>query len=109
MVNFFKLVFLCCCLAINLYASQDEDPSKSIACILNNPHTDQEFYELTSLMKEMRELLIRHGIEIPPLTSILLSVKARVIEDGLQINDAIFERLWREFEAYEQEAPLHGS
>ena len=60
-------------------------------------------------MKEMRELLIRHGIEIPPLTTILLSVKARVIEDGLQINDAIFERLWREFEAYEQEAPLHGS
>lgn len=107
MLNFLKLMIVCGCLMLNAYVSAEEDPTKSIA-YLNNPQSDHEFYELVSLMEEMRELLISYNIPVPPLTAILISVRAKTIEDGLTVNDAIFDRLYAEFQAYENGRPIYG-
>jgi hypothetical protein len=100
MLNFIKLLMVCGCLMLNACLSAEDDITKSIAYI-NNPQNNQEFYELVTLMEEMREFLMSYGIQIPPLTAILIVVRSKMIEDGVWVSDSIFEKLYAEFEAYE--------
>jgi hypothetical protein len=61
----------------------------------------QDFYDLVSFLEECREMLITQGAPVPLLTAILEAIRENMSEDGLNVNDAIFDRLKREFEAYE--------
>src|ERR1700678_1804057 len=80
----------------------EEDPTKSIAYMSNACQAnDQDFYELVSWMEELREYLISQGAPVPRLTAILEGIRDQMSKDGLKVNDAIFDRLQREFEAYE--------
>jgi hypothetical protein len=108
-LNVFKF-FIACSMGLGviiapIYGATDweDDPSKSIAYIANSmSQEDKDFYDLVSFIEELRELLVCHGVPVPPLTTILLSIRDKMICDGHKPNDIIFERLYAEFQAYEE-------
>jgi hypothetical protein len=93
MLALFNVFIICvCCFSSSLCLRAEEAPK---------PWEDPYLGEIAHEIMVLRNMLVRRDIDFPLLTHLLATIRQSLIDNGYEIDESVFNRLYEEFEASE--------